>query len=123
MKSRHVDIMNQILNAYKDIELKSKMQYIGFVQKLKEQHSSKVSTYKEVVKVLQEELTNVTQHWEGNCEGLHSCVCTVSLTYTPFCVCCLQGVSHRNKELLEENKLLYQKLKDALEKAQNEKVS
>ena len=73
MKSRHVDIVNQILNAYNDIELKSKTQYMGFVHKLKEQYTSKVITYKEVVRVLQEELTNSTEHWEGTvkvCIGL-----------------------------------------------------
>ena len=65
MKSRHIEIVEQILNAYNDIEQESKSQYRGFVLRLKEQHSSKVGAYKEVVKALQDELNNMSTHWEG----------------------------------------------------------
>lgn len=65
MKSQHVEIVHQILNAYKDIEQESKIQYQGFVERLREQHTSKVGAYKEVVRVLQEELNNMRTHWES----------------------------------------------------------
>ena len=64
MKSRHVEIVEQILNAYNGIEQESKSQYRGFVLRLKEQHNYKVGAYKEVVKSLQDELNNMNTHWE-----------------------------------------------------------
>ena len=36
-----------------------------FVLHLKEEHASKVSIYKQVIQILQEELNKAKEHWEG----------------------------------------------------------
>ncbi len=55
------------------------------------------------------------------CELLESPICTYINWYV-IMVVMSQSISHRNRELLEENTVLYQKVKDVLEKTQEEKV-
>ncbi len=54
-------------------------------------------------------------------ELLESPICTYINWYV-IMVMMSQSISHRNRELLEENTVLYQKVKDVLEKTQEEKV-
>ncbi len=65
MKYHHVEIVHDILNEYNAIEAESKTRYRGVVQGLREQHNSKVGAYKEVVRVLQDELAHSNAHWDS----------------------------------------------------------
>ena len=58
---------------------------------MKEQHRSKVTVYKQLVKVLQEEMDNMKQYWEGtamvgNKQISYDCIYTVG-SYP-----CMQGM-------------------------------
>ncbi|XP_013381307.1 nuclear mitotic apparatus protein 1 [Lingula anatina] len=101
MKGSHILIVQQIQDAYKDIENETQGQFNLFVLNLRHQYAEKVSTFRHVINVHREELSQKQLYWDSM----------------------LASLSKRNNELLRDKRALLIKNKievDQLEKEKDE---
>ena len=99
------------------------VQYREYVQQLKKQHGTKVTVYKQVVRLLQEDVEKMREYWEGTASvSLISWDCLATRLSSLVLCSCVQSLANSNRNLLLENKGLYQQLKDGAEWMKREKV-